>query len=258
MDLGLSGSVALVAGSSRGIGRAVAEELLREDARVLLTGRDREVLERVRAELAEALSSDRVAAHAGDLSDPAVREAAVRMALDSWGRLDVLVANVGSGAGRRGWDQGQDEWNRMFAVNLWSSVGIAEAVLPTMLEAGRGSIVFVSSIAGSETLPAPLPYGAAKAALRSYSKGLARELGPRGIRVNCVAPGNVLVPGGTWARRLAEDPAGTEAWIEAEVPMGRMGTPDEIARVVTFLASERASFVTGAWVVADGGQTRGY
>ena len=258
MDLGLTGSVALVAGSSRGIGHAVADCLLAEGARVMLTGRDPAVLEAARAGLAGRHGEARVLAVAGDLADPARRDAVLQATYGAWGRLDVLVAGVGSGAGRRGWNQGQAEWERMFAVNLWTSSAMAEAALPGMLAAGRGSIVFISSIAGGETLAAPPPYGAAKAALRSYSKALARELGGSGVRVNCVAPGNVLVAGGGWEGRLAADRAGVEAYIASEVPLGRFGTPEEIAAVVTFIASPRAAFVTGSWVVADGGQTRGY
>ena len=258
MDLGLTDSVALVAGSSRGIGHAVASQLLSEHASVMLTGRDPVALEAARQALAARHGEDRVQALAGDLADPERSAEAVAEAHRAWGRLDLVVASVGSGAGRRGWDQGQQEWERMFSVNLWTSAGIAEAALPGMLAAGRGSIVFISSIAGGETVSAPPPYGAAKAALRSYSKTLARELGPSGIRVNCVAPGNILVPGGGWDRRLASDRAAVEAYVAAEVPMQRLGTAEEIAAVVAFLASPRASFVTGAWVVADGGQTRGY
>jgi 3-oxoacyl-[acyl-carrier protein] reductase len=224
----------------------------------MLTGRDPVALEDARQTLAARHGEDRVRAHAGDLADSARRVEVVAEVHRAWGRLDLLVAGVGSGAGRRGWEQGQQEWERMFSVNLWISAGIAEAVLPGMVAAGRGSIVFISSIAGGETVSAPPPYGAAKAALRSYSKALARELGPSGIRVNCVAPGNVLVPGGGWGRRLASDRAAVEAYIAAEVPMQRLGAPEEIAAVVAFLSSPRASFVTGAWVVADGGQTRGY
>src|SRR3954452_12123115 len=125
-----------------------------------------------------------------------------------------------------------------------------------MVTAQRGSIVLVSSIAGLESLGAPIPYGTAKAALEHYAKDLSRRVGRHGVRVNTVAPGNILFPGGTWQRKLDADPAGVQSMIAAEVPLGRFGTPMEIGSAVAFLASDRAAFITGACMVVDGGQTR--
>jgi 3-oxoacyl-[acyl-carrier protein] reductase len=133
---------------------------------------------------------------------------------------------------------------------------LVEAFLPGIVEARRGSIVFISSIAGLESLGAPLPYGAAKAALEHYSKDLSRRVGMHGVRVNTVAPGNVLFPGGTWQQKLDADSAKVTSMIAAEVPLSRFGTPREIGAAVAFLASDRAAFITGACLVADGGQTR--
>jgi 3-oxoacyl-[acyl-carrier protein] reductase len=170
----------------------------------------------------------------------------------------VLVANIGTGTARPGWDLGDRDWELSFEANLHASRRLIEAVLPGMLEHGRGSIVCIASIAGLESLNAPLTYSAAKAALVSYAKNLSRLVARRGVRVNVVAPGNVLFEGGSWARKVAERGDEVRRYIDAEVPAGRFGGADEIADAVTFLASDRAAFVTGACLVADGGQTRSY
>jgi 3-oxoacyl-[acyl-carrier protein] reductase len=256
MNTGLEGTVALVAGASRGIGRAVAEAFLQEGARVLITGRGGDALDEAERELAQVYGADRVVAQAGDLAMKDAAGAAVDRAYTAWGRLDSLVLNAGSGSGTAGPAPGREEWERLLTANLWPSVQVAEAAVPRMVHAGSGAVVFVGSIAGLESFGAPLPYGAAKAAVVSYARGLARLTGRSGVRVNCVAPGNVLHPGGSWEQRVAENRDQVLGMIEREVPLGRFGRPEEIANVVVYLCSDAASFVTGAVVVADGGQTR--
>lgn len=248
----LDDRVFLVAGSSRGIGRAIAASLLREGARVCITGRDRDSLDRAQRALGEPDSS---MAYAGDLSVPSQIAAVYSSIVEAWGRIDGVVANLGTGSGKIGWDQTSDDWERAMTTNFRASTMLAQAAIPYLSGRG-GSIVFIASIAGVEASAAPLPYSAAKAALINYSKNLAREVAALQIRVNCVAPGNVLFAGGSWERRLETNREIAMQMISREVPLGRFGGVDEIADVVAFLSSSRSSFITGSCIVADGGQTR--
>jgi 3-oxoacyl-[acyl-carrier protein] reductase len=254
MDLGLAGRVALVTGSSRGIGLGAAHALASEGCRVMLTGRTAGALASAR----DGFPDESVATFTGDLTRAETLHAAAAQAVERWGVVDILVANIGSGTARAGWALAEEDWEASFELNVHASRRAAEAVLPHMTRAGRGSVVFIASIVGVESVNGPLPYSAAKTALVAYAKNLARTVASRGVRVNVVAPGNILFDGGTWARKLEEQPEPVRAYINAEVPLGRFGTPQEIGNVVAFLASDRASFVTGACFVADGGQTRGY
>ena len=255
MQLGLDNKVVFVAGASRGIGKGIASVMLGEGARVTLTGRDEGTLAAATAELSEG-RAERVMTFAGDLTQAAVVEAAHAQVLARWGFVDALVCNVGSGTAKNGWQLTAADWEPVFQINLWATVRLVEVFLPSMVAAQRGSIVLISSIAGIESLGAPIPYGTAKAALEHYAKDLARRVGRHGVRVNTVAPGNILFPGGTWQRKLDADAAAVNAMIAAEVPLGRFGTPEEIGAAVAFLASDRAAFITGSCLVADGGQTR--
>ena len=256
-DLSLSDKVALVAGSSRGIGYAIASALLREGARVVMTGRNEASLSAAVASLNGATATDRVLPLAGDLTDSVTCAQCVERARSHWGRLDIVVGNVGLSKGTPGWDVPDDEWNQMLCANLLGAVRLVRATVPALTEHG-GSIVLTASIAGIQALPAPLPYSVAKSALIAGTVGLARLLASKQIRVNAVAPGNIYFAGGTWERLLAQQPQECRAYVEREVPLQRFGRPEEIADVAVFLASERASFMTGTCVVVDGGQTRAF
>lgn len=255
MDLGLKDRVVFVAGASRGIGKGIAAVFLDEGARVIITGRDPAALAAAGVELSEG-RRERLTTFVGDLAQPSVVQEAYRQVIARWGAVDSLICNIGSGTGKNGWEITAADWDSIFQINLWATVRLVEVFLPPMVEAQRGSIILISSIAGLESLGAPIPYGAAKAALEHYNKDLARRVGRSGVRVNTIAPGNILFPGGTWQRKLDRDQAGVTAMIASEVPLGRFGAPEEIGSVAAFLASDRTAFITGACIVADGGQTR--
>jgi 3-oxoacyl-[acyl-carrier protein] reductase len=256
VDLELHDQVAFIAGSSRGIGKAIARRFLQEGSRVVISGRDGETLAQGEKELAAQFPAARIMPVQGDLTQTqAIREALAQVR-ERWGRLDALVANIGSGRGTPGWQIDGSAWTEAFETNLQSAVRIATEALAQMIAAKRGSIVVVSSIAGVESNPAPLPYSCAKTALIAYTKNLARQVAGSGVRVNAVAPGNIFFEGGSWEKRLEANRETVLKYIADEVPMQRFGTPEEIADLVVFLSSPRASFITGACVIADGGQTR--
>jgi len=255
MDLHLNDTIVLIAGSSRGIGLATAIAFLQEGAKVMITGRDADALSAATDSLAASHDKKRVLSFAGDMCDPAVIKNCLNELRAAWGDPACVVANVGKGRLPKDSQYGAEQWAETFRLNFQGSVALAQAVLPAMTKRKNGSIVFTSSIAGVEGIGAPLPYAAAKAALIAYAKGLAAQVGNQGVRVNCVAPGNILFPGGSWDQRIQENKKGIANYIQEHVPMNRFGTPEEIANLIVFLSSDRSSFTTGACFVADGGQT---
>jgi 3-oxoacyl-[acyl-carrier protein] reductase len=251
MDLDLDGRVALVTGSSRGIGLAIARALAAEGCRTALNARGREALTAAAAQFGKDGS-----AHAEDVSTTAGAEALIDAVVARWGGLDVLVCNVGSGASVPPGKESEEEWRRCLEVNLITATNCVAAARPALAKGRSGAIVCISSICGLAALGAPVAYSAAKAALNAAVRGLARPLAAEGIRINALAPGNILFPGGTWARKLAETPQAVASMLDAEVALRRLGTPEEVAAIAAFLASPRSSFMTGTIVVADGGQLR--
>jgi 3-oxoacyl-[acyl-carrier protein] reductase len=257
MDLRLEKQVVFVAGSSRGIGRAIAETLLAQGARVILTGRDEKSLQVTCEEIGGSGNRDNMLAISGDFSEPAVIASGFDRAVAHFGGIDHLVANLGTGSGEPGWNPPETEWQRLFQQNFFASMRLAQSVLPYLIaNANGGSILFISSIVAIEASPAPLPYSAAKAALLNYSKNLARQLGAHRIRVNTIAPGNIWFPGGSWQRKLEEKMDSVTAMLRADVPLQRFGTPAEVASLAAYLCSTQAAFCTGGCYVIDGGQTR--
>jgi 3-oxoacyl-[acyl-carrier protein] reductase len=250
MELELAGKAALVTGSSRGIGRAIAGALHAEGCRVALNGRTMADLRSAAAELPGTV------ALVGDVTQPMEAGHVVAEATRAWGGLDILVCNVGSGRSVPPGTETHEEWQRVFALNLWSTTNTVEAARET-LAASRGAIVCVSSICGLKVVPgAPVTYSAAKAALHAYVRGMAQTFGARGVRINAVAPGNILFEGSAWSEKLAADRRSVEAMLERDVPLDRFGTAREVADLVAYLASPRAGFATGGVWTLDGGQCR--
>jgi 3-oxoacyl-[acyl-carrier protein] reductase len=252
MKLGLDDRVALVTGASRGIGLAIAAGLAAEGARVALAARGADALNAARAAVGSHSS-----VHIADVTDPAAAAALVQDVEKQWGRLDILVCNVGSGASVPPGKETAAEWSRVMDLNFFATTNTIEAARPLMARgSGDRAIVCISSIAGMAALGAPVTYYAAKAALNATVRGLARPLALEGIRINAVAPGNILSPDGTWARKIAENKQAVDDMLQREVALRRLGQPEEIADLVAFLASPRAAFITGSVMVADGGQLR--
>jgi 3-oxoacyl-[acyl-carrier protein] reductase len=250
MDLGLRGKSAVVTGASKGIGRAIALRLAEEGAGVAICARGEPALRTVEAELRKR--SVPVYAAACDVGNPEALDRFLDAARDGLGGVDILVNNPS------GITLADDEtaWRGTVNVDLMAAVRACWKVTPWMTAAGGGAIVHISSIAGLEATVFPPAYGAAKAALISHASSLAFSLAQQKIRVNSVAPGSIEFPGGLWAQAKQDNPEFYGA-ILAAIPSGRLGTPEEVADVVAFLVSERASWVTGACVVVDGGQHKG-
>ena len=250
MQLQLNGKTALVTGSSRGIGLSIAQTLHAEGCQVVLNARNVDDLASAAAGLPGAI------AVAGDMTNLDDAQRVLSEAVARLGHLDILVCNVGSGRSVSPGHETAQEWQRVFALNLWSTTNAIESAR-TALSASQGAIVCVSSICGLEVVAgAPVTYSAAKAALHAYVRGIARPLGAQGVRINAVAPGSILFDGSVWSRKLAEDAASVQAMLLNNVALSKLGTPQDVANLVAYLASPVSGFATGAIWTLDGGQVR--
>lgn len=248
MDLALKGKVALVTGSSRGIGRAIALALANEGCDIALVARGEPALREAEREI--AATGVRAAAIVADVTVAGDVERMVREAHEGLGRIDILVNNAGGS-----FPDDDDGWENAFRANIEAAVRATRAVVPLMRAQGGGVIIHIASIFGREA-GGGLPYNAMKAAMISHAKNSALALAKDNIRVNSVAPGSIQFPGGSWDKRVQADPDAMARFVEQNIAMGRFGRVEEVADVVAFLCSSRASWITGACINVDGGQTK--
>jgi 3-oxoacyl-[acyl-carrier protein] reductase len=256
MDLGLTDKVAIVTGSSRGLGLASARALVAEGCRVCICARGAEGLAEAALEVeANAKRPNMVAAVQADVSTAAGVSLVIDRTVETFGGLDILVNNVGRAAGADLLETTDAEWQAALDETLFPAVRASRAAVTHMRQRGGGVILMIASIYGRES-GGRMTYNAVKAAEISLAKSLAQQLAPVNIRVNSIAPGSILFAGGSWHRRQQADPEGIAEFIRRELPFGRFGRADEVAAVVTFLASSRATWVSGACVPVDGCQSR--
>jgi len=250
MDLGLKGAKVLVTGSTKGIGRAIAETFAAEGAHVGICARNQADVDST----VVALKARGVAAFGGsvDVSNGAALKAWVSDMASKLGGVDVVVSNVSALA------IGQDEesWQKEFSTDMMGTVRLVDAAMPYLEKSAAGAIVTISSVSGREVDFASGPYGTFKAAIIHYTQGLAFQLAAKGIRANSVSPGNTYFEGGVWNTIKDNNPGLYKTALDLN-PTGRMGTPQEMANAVVFLASRAASFITGTNLVVDGALTRG-
>jgi len=256
MNLNLDNKKVLITGASRGVGLAVAESFLQEDAKTCLVSRGSNALFKNEKKLQDNYGLESVFACKCDCTNVESLNNLKNKVKDKWDCLDVVVVNVGDGRSVSDALPNDEQWQKTWNSNFESALQTSRAFLP-MLKKSKGCLLFVSSIAGLEAFGAPTDYSTAKMAIIALAKNMSRKIAPDGVRVNVIAPGNVYFKDGSWDSKIQVDKKQVGEIIKSTVPMNRFATPQEIADSVVFLCSDRASFITGATLVVDGGQTVG-
>jgi len=256
LTLDLTDKVAIVTGSSRGLGLACARALVDEGCRVTICARGEDALSAAAADLrAVAGAADRVLTVVADLASASGVELVVNRTIEVFGALDILVNNTGLARGADIVATSDAEWNEALDQTLFPAIRASRLAVPHLRRRGGGAIIMIASIWGRES-GGRMTYNAVKAAEISLAKSMAQQLAADNIRVNSVAPGSIRFPGGSWDRRVRDDPEGMREFVRRELPFGRFGRPEEVGAVVAFLASSRASWISGASVPVDGCQSR--
>ncbi len=258
MDLGLKGKVAVVTGSSRGLGKAIAHALAAEGATLAICSRTESSIKDVARDISDRYHTE-VHWEARNLVTPGEAEKFIKGTIERFGGVDVLVNNVGTGYTKPFEDITDDEWQNLLEINLKVAISCSRAALPTMKQHGRGKIVNIAALSGKMPRLGQTGSNVAKAALINFTESLAREFAPYGIRVNAVCPAAVLTD--RWVERVNKVAKGRgvdfdtamQAMAKGVIPLGRFGSPEEVAAAVAFLASDKSDFITGNSIMLDGG-----
>jgi len=249
---GLKGKKVLVTGSTRGIGLEIAKKFHENDCLVGINGRNNSEVDSV----VKSFDSDKVINCSGDLESLKEVDSVVGKFINGFQEIDILICNVGSGSSAKPGDEKQEDWDKMLSVNLFSATRIVEAAKKYLIRS-KGSIICISSICGIEVVPgAPVAYSSAKAALNLFVKTSSRPLGSLGVRINAIAPGNIIFEDSVWDKKIKKDKESVNKLLNEEVPLQDFGSPQDVANLATFLSSPLASNITGEVMITDGGQTR--
>ena len=248
MQLNLAGKVALITGSCKGIGLGIAQKLHEEGCLIAVNGRNPNAV---------AIASSEISGSIGvvaDVTDNLDAQRLVAEVVKIFGRLDILVCNVGGGQSSAPGEEHIDEWRRMISLNLLSATNMVESSKEALVKS-KGVIACISSICGVEFIQgAPITYSVAKSALNAYIRGIARPLGQYGVRINAIAPGNILFEESVWAHKLASNEPQVRSMLQKEVSLGRLGSVADVANLVAYLVSPISEFATGGIWTLDGGQ----
>ncbi|TDK60674.1 glucose 1-dehydrogenase [Bacillus salipaludis] len=250
MDLQLHNKNILITGGSKGIGKAIAKAFVAEGANVAITARGLDALEKTKEEIGGSITIFQA-----DLTNADERIKLIHDFVEQFGTIDVLINNAGGSNGGKATETEMDLFYKAMELNYFSAIHLSKLAVEQMKKQRSGSIINITSIYGRES-GGKVTYNNAKSALISFTKSLADEVITYGIRVNSIAPGSILHKSANWQRRLEEDPEGIEEFVKKEIPAGRFGTPEEIANVAAFLASEKSSWIVGASINVDGGQSK--
>tara|TARA_Y100000768_G_scaffold188222_1_gene140994 strand:- start:646 stop:1416 length:771 start_codon:yes stop_codon:yes gene_type:complete len=248
-------SIVFITGSSKGIGRGVAQYLLSKDYKVIINGRNKSSLNETFNELSKN-SKNNLFKVQGDVSKENDVIQIKEFIEHRFGGINHLICNVGSGRSKVGLSESMNEFKEMFDINFFNAVLVSKTLIPLIKNnnSNNKTITFISSIAGIEYINCPISYSCAKASLNVFSKSLSKTLGSDHIRVNTISPGNILFDGSTWDKKITENKKETESYISKNVPLNMFGSPLDIGRVVHHIISEKSSFLTGSNYVLDGGQ----